>query len=194
MTTYPDFVEENCENKHQPIEKGTEESWRYLLATDKGQWIVARIGKELGVANTVYGGMRWTMRQKAPGYWVIEMQRSTMRRRIYYTIDSIRTQLCLKFLPSGEPRRECWYKYMLMEIVQAKNAEFYNIWGNRWLPYYEIKTVEFVKHHYLYVEGLTKRSKRKWRTRDFDLKELWDKYVEQQMYGVYGVKASTWQP
>ena len=116
-----------------------------------------------------------------------------MRRRLYHTIDSMRTQLCLKYLPEGEERRQCWFGYMLYEIVVAKGAELQAIWGNRWMPYYELERVEFVANHYLYVKGLTKRSKRKWRTKDHDLKELWDTYVHQQMYGVHAVKDSTGQ-
>ena len=182
-----EYSTNHCYNQYQPIEHGKEESWRKFLNAEKGVWLVNKIAEQLGI-NMSYGMLGWRAKLLMADYWVIHMPIHTMRRRYFEVINEIRAMINFKNMPERADQRDFWYHISWRRIVEFRNIEYIAKWGDRWMPHYELERVEFAKDHYIYIQGLKKKSKRKWKRRDHDVKDLWDIDVKQQMYGIYGDK------
>ena len=64
----------HCNNRYHRIEHGTEESWKRLLNTSKGVWIVERVADQLQINRYMGNGvLGWELVYKTSDYAVIDM-------------------------------------------------------------------------------------------------------------------------
>ena len=161
MNSTGNFYEDNCWNHNQKIEQGTQPSWWRLLETEQGTWIVHRVAIQMGYKLTG-GVLGWRVRKIVADYHIIYMPTNTMFRRLYCVLNEVRQLVSPFKIPAEEGERVQWFREKLCQLVNKRNFHYFLKFGYRWMPHYEIETVSIDPGHQIYVEGLTKKTKRRW--------------------------------
>ena len=190
MTTIPQYYVNYCWNTRQLIEHGSHKSWDELLNSDGGSWLTERIAKQIGLYEDVGRKfVRWSINREFADYYTLRMDPSTMYRRLYHVLNTVRKVVDIKEIPNGTAGlvpREIWFELMLRRDVVLINMDYEIKYGDRWLPHYDLEVVYIDAWHRIYVEGMTRRRQKAWKKQNHDVAELWKIYANQQMYGIKG--------